>query len=277
MYLVIFLVSTSQSTDSTDHLEHTNKSREGVSPTINPIQLAKNLKSEISKTLESEPPGFSEAGVGQDEAKSSGKRIHPRKGVDPNATLVESKEDLAINNSSSVIPLIPSLIPPVINNISSTQEPAAAVKSNNATEPLLNNTTIKIVSTLTMTTEKPIILTTGKPPIKPIAKKPPVTYSADDDPEIIDQEKKYLKLAKKNNEAVKNSKENFVEEPLAELSKEPIIVKESHRQYFIYIILLFALPTFLGLITIAVKKFRENWSTRQYRRVDFLVDGMYDN
>lgn len=249
-YLMIFLVTTSQSIDNLERTQHQNIPREEVSDMVN-----QKLKNEISRTINESSPA---SAVLEDVTKS--KRIHPRKGVDPNATL-ESKEDFAINNSSKQVTL-------VLNPQTSSQKPLVTVERNNATE-----TPIKKIST-----EKTILLTTVKPQIKPIAKKPSVTYSADDDPEIIDQEKKYFKLiTKKNSETGKDSKDNLVvEEPIAELSKEPI-VKENHRQYFIYLILIFALPTFLGLVVIAAKRFRENWSTRQYRRVDFLVDGMYDN
>lgn len=40
---------------------------------------------------------------------------------------------------------------------------------------------------------------------------------------------------------------------------------------------LLTVPLALGVVTIMYRRFRDMWSTRHYRRMDFLVDGMYND
>ena len=67
-----------------------------------------------------------------------------------------------------------------------------------------------------------------------------------------------------------NLKENFVEEPIAELSKEQPegYSSNEHTSFVMYIALIFALPTIMAVLTVGYKRFRHYLELREYRRVD---------
>ncbi|CAO1395183.1 unnamed protein product [Diamesa serratosioi] len=67
-----------------------------------------------------------------------------------------------------------------------------------------------------------------------------------------------------------NLKENIVEEPIAELSKEQPVdySSEKHNNFVLYIALVFALPTMMAVLTVGYKRFRHYMELREYRRVD---------
>lgn len=49
------------------------------------------------------------------------------------------------------------------------------------------------------------------------------------------------------------------------------------RMYIMPLVtLIFAIPMVLALGIMATRRFKAYWSTRHYRRMDFLVDGMYN-
>lgn len=76
-----------------------------------------------------------------------------------------------------------------------------------------------------------------------------------------------------------------VDEPRAQLSKEYVPSQlggfsdstTSHREYVVPIVtLIFAIPLLLGLFLLSYRRAKEFWLTRHYRRMDFLIDGMYN-
>uniref|UniRef100_A0A182Q1T4 Uncharacterized protein n=1 Tax=Anopheles farauti TaxID=69004 RepID=A0A182Q1T4_9DIPT len=72
-----------------------------------------------------------------------------------------------------------------------------------------------------------------------------------------------------------------VDEPLAQFSKEYLPaggeVVNGRREYIVPIVtLIFAIPLLLGLFLLSYRRAKEFWLTRHYRRMDFLIDGMYN-
>lgn len=53
---------------------------------------------------------------------------------------------------------------------------------------------------------------------------------------------------------------------------------QSKRELYIFplVVLIFLVPMVLGVGIIILRRVRDYWSTRHYRRMDFLVDGMYN-
>lgn len=53
---------------------------------------------------------------------------------------------------------------------------------------------------------------------------------------------------------------------------------QSKRELYIFplVVLIFLVPMVLGVGIIVLRRVRDYWSTRHYRRMDFLVDGMYN-
>lgn len=72
-----------------------------------------------------------------------------------------------------------------------------------------------------------------------------------------------------------------VEEPVAQLSRENLYserARHSRRELVIPVVsLIFTVPMLLGLATVVFRRFRDYWQTRHYRRMDFLVDGLYND
>lgn len=128
-------------------------------------------------------------------------------------------------------------------------------------------TTTKLPSTTTTTTKAPT--TTPK------QKKPKITISLEDDPNLLRLNEETLK--KKQLSDKMNSKLSVeVEEPNLAFSREEPL-KKSHRDLIIPLVsLIFAVPLFLGLCVVAFRRAKDYWMTRHYSRMDFLVDGMYN-
>jgi hypothetical protein len=104
-------------------------------------------------------------------------------------------------------------------------------------------------------------------------KKPTITYSEDDDPSI-------LKYASKPHRIIlpEPKETHSVEEPEQAMSKELIAEDEpSFNGYFGYIIISCIVLVFIAIPVIFGGKLKDYWKTRHYRRVDFLVDGMYND
>nr|AAX55665.1 24 kDa salivary protein [Phlebotomus ariasi] len=120
-----------------------------------------------------------------------------------------------------------------------------------------STTTVKLTSTSTTTT-------TPKP------KKPSLTISVEDDPSLLEVPVKV--------QHPQTGGRLDVEEPVAQLSHENILeMPVNHRDYIVpIVVLIFAIPMILGLATVVIRRFRDYRLTRHYRRMDYLVDGMYN-
>ncbi|KMZ10573.1 uncharacterized protein Dsimw501_GD17426 [Drosophila simulans] len=117
-----------------------------------------------------------------------------------------------------------------------------------------------------------IIATTPKP------MKPPLVFSTD-----IHQEGEDMVELEKGQD--KPGTKGAPTQPLA-TPPEPLVqgltgsnlADHGENGYVVPIVtVLLTVPLAIGVVTIMYRRFRDMWSTRHYRRMDFLVDGMYND
>jgi len=242
------------------------------------ISVAKNSEGDFeNSSLNVTDRGFAPENLnetifseGNSLVSTSKSRIKPRKGAIPdNSTEILSPssttnitQDTASNSSISEIPALSNTTLSV--NVSSV--------SNNVTVPSISATsTLKPeVTRPTTAPTTPSILIPKKKHHKHVAKKPPITYSADDNAQILDSEKniKYTNVT---------NIEDVTIGPKTSSDTDRTIIEEqrTRRNYILYMGLAFALPMAFTLIHFSYKKIRNWMEIRHYERVDFLVDGMY--
>lgn len=156
-----------------------------------------------------------------------------------------------------------------VNNQKSIKNGTSIIATSTQASTVSSTTTVKVstskptVSTISSTTKTS---TTQKP----IPKKPLIAINAADNPDLIPLEKKVHQMP-----AVSIKESFLVEEPVAELSQEKNVDSINNSRYIMYVILVVGLPSVMIAAALGYRRFREHWHTRQYRRVDFLVDGMY--
>ncbi|KAH8237754.1 hypothetical protein KR038_011141 [Drosophila bunnanda] len=152
--------------------------------------------------------------------------------------------------------------------VSEGQSMKDVTKANNATSHMGNNSTV--IATNTTATAKTTSKTTPKPT------KPPVVYSMGTHTEWEEKQ-----------EPGKAGDKPPMPKPVSTLA-EPVMpqVQEltgtlSDRGDTSYVVpivtVLLTVPLAIGVFTIMYRRFRDMWSTRHYRRMDFLVDGMYND
>jgi hypothetical protein len=231
------------------------------------------------------------------------KSIVPRKGVEypkneSNQELVDTPNAssdilLAGNNTSTelkhenqILKSITSTNIPNITLTTTTITSAAAVLVNKTDVKTLNTSATQEVSlnssTITKTTTT-TASTTTRTKTTPKPKKPQVALSPQDDPSLLNVPEFKPPLPSLNNKL-------SVEEPLppiAQATKEYVQAQHSippkpsgagHREYIVpFILMIFAIPMILGAFVVSYRKFKDWWLTRHYRRMDFLVDGMYND
>lgn len=182
-------------------------------------------------------------------------------------TTVHKNSDPIANSSSVVINTInqPDNKTLQNNSIISTNISTSSVpntptnSSNTSTSPsvskkLVISTTVKPTEKTTTTTRKP--------------KKPEITFSADDDPQIRDSEKNI-------NYNVANEKSDELPKVEQDIDRTMIEEKRARNSYMLYLGLVFALPTSFVVINVVYRRIKSYLELRHYTRVDFLVDGMY--
>lgn len=202
-----------------------------------------------------------------------------------NITTTLATPQVSVGNNATVVG-------PAVANATLSGSSAAPAKTNvtalgNATTPGVavpsasKPTTVTFSTTSTTTTTTTTTTSTTKPP-----KKPKITYSVDDEPKLVQAAKPGYSSAAGSTVSDVNGRLH-VEEPLAELSKEYIAPAATllgdpnrnpgHREYVIPVVtLIFAIPLLAGLFLLSYRRAKEFWLTRHYRRMDFLVDGMYN-
>jgi hypothetical protein len=179
-------------------------------------------------------------GVSVSTAKS---RIVGRKGVDladlltPVATSSTNVTQLASSDASSA------------NSTTSTATLATATSSK------VTSTTIKpTTTTQSTTTSTTKVTTTTKKPIR----KPTITYSADDNPDILNSEKKINFNATKSDEVPKTS---------PDLDRSLIDEQRTRNSYVFFMGLLFGIPMTFTLVHVLYKKIKAWREIRHYQRV----------
>lgn len=104
-------------------------------------------------------------------------------------------------------------------------------------------------------------------------KKPLITYSIEDDPTLLNVPRvrqlitPLTPLAESDGSVYLPSSDDFIPDRM-----------QSKRELYIFplVVLIFLVPMVLGVGVIILRRVRDYWSTRHYRRMDFLVDGMYN-
>ncbi|XP_052867579.1 uncharacterized protein LOC128273610 [Anopheles cruzii] len=167
-----------------------------------------------------------------------------------------------------------------------TAAPAAVATSapnRTITAPPSLVTTIKTSSssttTSTTTTTTQATTTPSKPP-----KKPKIVFSVEDEPKLLHAAKTAYFVSPYDPIDNEDRHRPRVDEPLAQLSQEYIpqpgsgsALPNERREYILPIVtLIFVIPLLLGLFLLSYRRAKEFWLTRHYRRMDFLIDGMYN-
>ena len=230
-----------------------------------------NKTDELNSQLPT-PEMFAE-GFGVSTTKS---RIVGRKGVNPEGILE------VVATSSENVSQLPSsnFTAATIKPSTSTEKPSSSANSTTVSttlKPSTTQSTTRATSTSTVKTTT----TTEK-----LIRKPTITYSADDDPDILASEKKINFNATKNDEVPKIS---------PDVDRTIIDEQRTRNSYVFFMGLLFGIPMTLTLMHVLYKKIKTWRELRHYQRVvslyfslakqkvanlfsrfkDFLIDGMY--
>lgn len=107
-------------------------------------------------------------------------------------------------------------------------------------------------------------------------KKPLVTYSVEDDPTLLNVPRVRQLITPLTPLDVKAEADDSAYLPPS--SDFVLDRMQSKRELYIFplVVLIFLVPMVLGVGIIILRRVRDYWSTRHYRRMDFLVDGMYN-
>lgn len=160
-----------------------------------------------------------------------------------------------------------------------TNNTKTAFISNSTTSPKSTTTSTTTTTTTTSTTTKATTTTTTTP--KPKPKKPLITYSVADFPELD------AEVLKDSINPVNTPSEPPMIPELEALHEAPHAQPSQehdssppyrNRDYIVPIVsIMFVAPLCMGIVITAYRRFRDFWSTRHYRRMDFLVDGIYND
>jgi len=241
----------------------------------------------------------------QDDKASSGSSIKARKGVVYNQTddNVKSTDDVHISNdraSTTILKTSENVINATVEIPSSVKSKvksdsdrtsssgsdkysphdtkssktdtssSAYTKENNSTSSNYS----KSSNTISASTES---ISLSKSSSKPSSnKKPLVTYSVEDEPMLLK-----IPITRQIISPLTPTDEKLEADNPAYLPPSSDFVldrMQSKREMYIFplVVLIFLVPMLLGVGIIILRRVRDYWSTRHYRRMDFLVDGMYN-
>lgn len=194
-----------------------------------------------------------------------GNRIKPRKGVSTDE--FETSETYKVKEPQDEIHN-PTKI--VSNSNSTVSQVMSSVEKSNNQSTVVGKGTVTALDG----PEK------SQPESAPVPKKPKITYSPEDNPDILKFAADPKKLPESSSSV--NSKLPVpdhiqgVEEPSSEFSKEFEPDDVSYGGFLGYIVISAMVLTFIAVPVVFGRKLKDYWHTRHYRRVDFLVDGMYN-
>ncbi|KAH8315487.1 hypothetical protein KR074_006950 [Drosophila pseudoananassae] len=174
-------------------------------------------------------------------------------------------------------------------SLSDVTKASSSSKPNNSTAATTKSA-ISSTSTTTTTTTTTSTTTTTTP--KPT--KPPVAFGMNTHKEWEEEQKQESgppKATDKKNKDKPAAASGASSQPLPVPSStlaEPVtpVVQEltsnlADRGDNVYVVpivtVLLTVPLAIGVVIIMYRRFRDMWSTRHYRRMDFLVDGMYND
>ncbi|XP_030379022.1 cell wall protein DAN4-like [Scaptodrosophila lebanonensis] len=220
-------------------------------------------------------------GVSLDDTSAKNQTIVPTL----NATVSNNNNTDTSKSNSSV-----SSIPPTTS--SSTTN--TTISSNSSSAPTANattSTTISSTSTSTTTTTITTTSSTTTTTTTPRPTKPKILYGTGVHPEWEEKNAEKSATLQKPQAGSSSSSQTGAapspvlpepEPPLAqpsqELSSSSQLVNRGSNEYIVPIVtVLLTVPLAIGVIITMYRRFRDFWSTRHYRRMDFLVDGMYND
>ncbi|XP_049310497.1 dual specificity protein kinase shkD [Bactrocera dorsalis] len=173
-----------------------------------------------------------------------------------------------------------TILKPGVQNENNTQSSNKTTEIKYITKPTpttasTKGKTVSSNSTATTTTKATTTTTTTTTP-KP--KKPSITFGLGDFP-ILPGESNVI-----NAMVASSSKLPVANDPVVPPNVQPSQELNngfnyySSRDYIVPIMtVLFTIPLAIGVVITTYRRFRDCWSTRHYRRMDFLVDGMYND
>jgi len=229
--------------------------------------------------------------------RKDGEEVHTRKvtktehiplaAVEPQAPSISTSNTKAptvvenVATAAETLPAVPPVVPPVYPiphqpplpsqpvSPSASQVPKAEPEKPFLPHPVViaaKNDTVPIKSVAQI----PASAITRTP------KKPLITYSVDDDPEMRAIRDKILKSPKQSHGPVAEAN-GALNEPVVLQSSELLEDDYKERDYIIPIIgLIFAVPLLLILANFLSRKVRQYWSKRNYERMDYLINEMYN-
>lgn len=158
-----------------------------------------------------------------------------------------------------------------INNSSNSKgiktTPATVANSNVTSSSNNSSSTSSSSSTTTSTTTTSTTTTTTMRPMKPN-----ITRSMD---VPIAGEKVELNSSIIGSAKVDNS---IRTDPITQPVQEMVTLPNSQNDYVVPIVtIMFTVPVAIFVFILMYRRFRDLWHTRHYRRMDFLVDGMYND
>ncbi|KAI8033492.1 hypothetical protein M5D96_013766 [Drosophila gunungcola] len=164
-----------------------------------------------------------------------------------NETVASTSSSTSTTTTTTAKPAAGSAIVSEGQSMKDVSKPGNSSSSNTATSSSSSTTTTTTAKTTTSTT------TTPKP------KKPTSVMSTD-----------------KHKEWEKELEQQPVVQELTRSTAS--LADRGDNGYVVPIVtVLLTVPLAIGVMTIIYRRFRDMWSTRHYRRMDFLVDGMYND
>lgn len=169
-----------------------------------------------------------------------------------------------------------------VNTTKKSNQTTVAAKTNPATSntslllPNIANSTISTTKTTTMTTPNITSTTLKSTTTTQIPKKPLITFAVDDVPELLSIAESQSPLPIKDiqiADAVGNN------EPLFLQSSETITYSDQRSNHnFLVVIfgIIVVIPVVVVITNCAVRKVKDVWSKRRYRRMDYLIEDMYN-
>lgn len=235
---------------------------------------------ESSTSTSSSASVFSDSGIilnANKDSESEKSNVKPRKGVsfEPSSTTEISSNKTNTNATSDVNA---STTVDKTDKSYKVSEKVNDVENKNPPQLLNENSTI-LTSVINfhpigdLPVKGEVTEVTATPP-KEKPKKPLHTVSAVDDPNI----EKYASKPHPDQSHVPSISTHNVEEPVPAMSQELISDDQPNFDgYFGYIVISAVVLVFIAVPIVFGRKIKDHWNTRHYRRVDFLVDGMYND
>lgn len=181
--------------------------------------------------------------------------------ISSNSTLPNAAQGGASNSNSTTVP--------AANNNSSSSSSSTSSTTTTSTSSSSTTTTTTTTSTTTTTTT-----TTTTP--KPLPAKPSITKGMS----VPIEGEKEPNVNQTGTAAVSGNIDASVKpDPLAQPVQDMSLANRTGENEYIVplVTVMLTVPLAIAVFIIVYRRFRDLWSTRHYRRMDFLVDGMYND